>query len=131
MEFKEKQAIYLQIGDHICENILKKQWRVGDKIPSIREMAVSLEVNPNTVMRTYSYLQDTGIIFNRRGIGYFVAKDAYEKARDLKKKKFINSELPHLFRTMDLLKVTFEDLKELYKSEMGVGKAGEKPFKPS
>ncbi len=127
MEFKEKQAIYLQIGDHICENILKKQWRVGDKIPSIREMAVSLEVNPNTVMRTYSYLQDMGIIFNRRGIGYFVAKDACEKARDLKKKKFINSELPHLFRTMDLLKVTFDDLMELYKAEMGIGKAGEKP----
>lgn len=126
MEFKEKQAIYLQIGDHICENILRKQWEEGDKIPSIREMAVSIEVNPNTVMRTYSYLQDMGIIFNQRGIGYFVAKDAYEKTRDLKKKKFINSELPYLFRTMDLLKIKFDDLMEFYKAERGKGKAGDK-----
>ena len=69
MEFKEKQAIYLQIGEHISETILRKQWEEGEKIPSVREMAMSIEVNPNTVMRTYSYLQDRGIIFNKRGIG--------------------------------------------------------------
>ncbi|HEB31163.1 MAG TPA: GntR family transcriptional regulator [Spirochaetes bacterium] len=114
MEFKEKQAIYLQIGEHISETILRKQWEEGEKIPSVREMAMSIEVNPNTVMRTYSYLQDRGIIFNKRGIGYFVADDAYEKTQELKKRNFINRELPHFFKTMDLLKITFDDLKALY-----------------
>ena len=114
MEFKERQAIYLQIGEHICENILRKIWKEGEKIPSVREMAVNIEVNPNTVMRTYGYLQDMGIIFNRRGIGYFVSEDAYEKTRDLKKNNFINHELPDIFNTMELLKITFDDLRELY-----------------
>ena len=115
MEFRERQAIYLQIGDHICENILRKKWKEGGKIPSIREMSVSIEVNPNTVMRTYSYLQDMGIIFNKRGIGYFVADNAYEKTLDLKKRNFINRELPYVFRTMDLLSLTFDDLEDLYR----------------
>ena len=115
MDFEKKQAIYLQIGDHICENILTRRWAEGDRLPSVREMAVGIEVNPNTVMRTYSYLQDMGIIFNKRGIGYFVADHAYEKTLDLKKRNFINRELPHVFRTMDLLSLTFDDLEDLYR----------------
>ncbi|MCK4804371.1 MAG: GntR family transcriptional regulator [Spirochaetes bacterium] len=125
MEFKKKQAIYLQIGEHISENILRKLWKEGDKIPSIREMAVSIEVNPNTVMRTYNYLQDMGIIFNKRGIGYFVADRSYEKTQELKKKNFINLDLPHIFKTMDLLKITLDDLKELYKTSRDGRKAAE------
>ncbi len=116
MEFRERQAIYLQIGDHICENILRGTWKEGDKIPSIREMSVSIEVNPNTVMRTYSYLQDMGIIFNKRGIGYFVADKGYENTLDLKKKNFINRDLPYVFKNMDLLNLTFDDLEELYRT---------------
>lgn len=117
MEFKERQAIYLQIGDYICENILRKQWLEGDKIPSIREMAVSIEVNPNTVMRTYNYLQELGIIHNKRGIGYFVAENSYKKTLGLKKENFINRELPQFFKTMGLLQITFNDLRELYKKD--------------
>ena len=115
MEFRERQAIYLQIGDYICENILRKEWAAGDRIPSIRELSVNMEVNPNTVMRTYGYLQDRGIIFNKRGIGYFVADSAYEKTLELKKKSFIKRELPHFFITMDLLDLTFEDLESIYR----------------
>jgi GntR family transcriptional regulator len=114
MDFSKKQAIYLQIGDLICENILSGKWKADEKIPSVREMAGSIEVNPNTVMRTYGYLQDKGIIYNQRGIGYFVAKDAFEKTRNMKKEDFINRDLPELFKTMDLLNIDFEDLKKYY-----------------
>ena len=57
MEFLQNQAIYQQIADYICERILQQDWRIGEKIPSIREMAVKIEVNPNTVAKTYSYLE--------------------------------------------------------------------------
>ena len=57
MEFREKQAIYLQIAEYVCEQILLKRWSLGDKILSIRDLAVALEVNPNTVQRTYDFLQ--------------------------------------------------------------------------
>ena len=114
MEFRHNQAIYLQIGDHVCERILAGLWKDRDRIPSVRELSVSIEVNPNTVMRAYGHLQDLGIIFNQRGIGYFIAEGAFDKTRDLKRREFIEQELPLIFKTMDLLEVNFIDLKELY-----------------
>ena len=113
MEFRQNQAIYLQIADHISERILSGTWAEGERIPSIRELSEDIMVNPNTVMRSYAYLQDLGIIHNQRGIGYFVAEDAYRKTLELKKKNFIRRELPRIFRTMDLLNLTCEDLRTL------------------
>ena len=115
MEFTQPQAIYLQIGDYICDNILRGRWRGGDRIPSIRELAVDVQVNPNTVIRTYAYLQDQGIIYNRRGIGYFVADRAYRQARELKRRSFVDRDLPQLFRTMDLLGLELSDLEPYYR----------------
>ena len=115
MEFKDNQAIYLQIADLFCENILTDKWKPGDRIPSVREMAVSVEVNPNTVMRTFAYLQEKGIIYNKRGIGYFVADDGFNKTKNLKKEDFIDHELPEFFKAMELLNVTIEDLEKYYK----------------
>lgn len=111
MEFKDNQAIYLQIANRFFENILKKEWQAGDKIPSIRDMAVEFEVNPNTTMRTFNYLQDKGIIYNKRGIGYFLADDGLEKTIALKKEQFVEEELPVFLRTMKLLGLSLEDLK--------------------
>ncbi|ARS37257.1 GntR family transcriptional regulator [Pontibacter actiniarum] len=111
MEFKENQAIYLQIANRFFENILKKEWQSGDKIPSIRDMAVEFEVNPNTTMRTFNYLQEKGIIYNKRGIGYFLAEDGFEKTIALKKEQFVEEELPAFLRTMKLLGLSLDDLK--------------------
>ena len=86
MEFKDGKAIYMQISDYISESILKGEWKEGDRIPSVREFAIEIEVNPNTVMRAYSYLQDEGVIYNKRGIGYFVGEESMEKVMNLKKK---------------------------------------------
>jgi len=114
MEFKESQAIYLQIAELVCENVLSGRWKPGDRIPSIRELAESIEVNPNTVVRTYAYLQDQGIVQNQRGIGYFLSDRAHEVTTELKRQSFVSRELPRVFRTMDLLRMSFEDLKPLY-----------------
>ena len=114
MEFRDDQAIYLQIADHFCENILQKKWLEDEKIPSIREIAVQVEVNPNTAMRTFNYLQDKGIIYNKRGIGYFVAQDGFEKTRELKKEEFVNNDLPKVFKMLDLLQLNFNDLEKYY-----------------
>jgi len=114
VEFGKDQAIYLQIADLICENILSEDWSEKKRIPSVRELAVSIEVNPNTVMRSYAWLQEKDIIQNRRGIGYFVSNSAVEKTRTLKKEEFINNRLPQLFRMMKLLNISFDELKNLY-----------------
>lgn len=118
MEFKDNQAIYLQIADLFCENILLQKWNAGDRIPSVREMAVSIEVNPNTVMRTFNYLQDKGIIFNKRGIGYFVADDGLQRTKELRKEDFVSQELPRFFKEMSLLNLTMEDVTRYYQQYM-------------
>jgi len=114
MEFGDNNAIYLQIADQLCENILLEKWKPGDRIPSVREMAVSIEVNPNTVLRTFNYLQEKGIIFNKRGIGYFVSEDGFQKTRALRKEDFVSHELPKFFKAMGLLNLTMDDVNSYY-----------------
>jgi len=115
MEFGENSAIYLQIADQFCENILMEKWKPGDRIPSVRELAVTLEVNPNTILRTYNYLQDMGIIFNKRGIGYYVSDDGFHKTRDLRRLDFINNEIPRFFKAMSLLNLSLQEVEVYYR----------------
>ena len=118
MEFGNDKAIYLQITDYFLENILLQKWKAGDRIPSVRETAVNIEVNPNTVLRTFTYLQDKGIIFNKRGIGYFVAEGGFEKTRALRKEDFVNNELPRFFKEMSLLNFSIEDVTTSYRQSV-------------
>lgn len=113
MEFRRNTAIYLQIAEYITDNILRKNWEAEYKIPSIRELAVQLEVNPNTIARTYAFLEEMGIIYTQRGIGYFVSKDAYDRALKWRKQNFLDHELPIVFKTMALLNISFSELPNL------------------
>ena len=114
MEFKNDQAIYLQIANRMIERVLRRDWKPDDRIPSVRDTAVEVEVNPNTVVRSYAHLQELGIIYQQRGIGYFVSADAPAQAVRVKKQEFLEESLPDLFRTMDLLNITLEELQTLY-----------------
>ncbi len=122
MEFKKNQTIYLQIADFICENILTEKWPVEEKIASVRELAAMIEVNPNTIMRTYTYLQDKGIIYNKRGIGFFVAMDAPSNIQNIEKENFVKTELPEIFKKLDMLKMDFSEVESLYRKYSQNGK---------
>lgn len=115
MEFKETQAIYLQIGDYICEQILLGRWNEGDRILSVRELGVALQVNPNTVMRTFDFLQSLEIIFNKRGIGYFVTADAKVKIIAYRRKQFIDQDMPVFFKNINILGMSMEEINQRYK----------------
>lgn len=114
MEFSENKPIYQQISDFFCNQILMKKWEAGDRIPSVREMAVTMEVNPNTAIRAFHYLQEREILYNERGVGYFVADDAYKKVMALKRQEFIEEKLPRLIRDLDQLGISPGDLNNLY-----------------
>ncbi|HET6450713.1 MAG TPA: GntR family transcriptional regulator [Spirochaetia bacterium] len=116
MEFRDRQAIYLQIADLLCETILSGGWKPGERIPSVRETAEASEVNPNTITRTYAWMEERGIIRNQRGVGYFLAPDAYERVRGLQREIFQRRELPRVFRLMDLLRINFDELRQMYKA---------------
>jgi GntR family transcriptional regulator len=114
MEFKDKQSIYLQIADYICEQILLGKWPAGQRIPSVRDLAAMMEVNPNTVMRTYDFLQNKEIIFNKRGIGYSAEEQARERILAYRKERFLETELPDFFRTLYVLNIGMEEIQERY-----------------
>ncbi len=114
MNFKDKEAIYLQIADRMSEHIMLGKWKPDEKIPSVREMAGELQVNPNTVMRTYEHLQHQEIIFNKRGMGHYVAIDAIKKIKSIRKERFLQQELPDFFRSLYLLDISFEEMQKRY-----------------
>jgi GntR family transcriptional regulator len=116
MEFLESQPIYMQIADNFCENILLQRWKPNERIPSVRDIAVAMEVNPNTAMRAFEYLQNRDIIYNKRGIGYFVADEGFQKALELKRAEFIEKDLPVVMKTMKLLDISCQDMEKIYKA---------------
>ena len=114
MQFRETQAIYLQIADFVCEKILLKEWKPDERIPSVRELAVQLEVNPNTVMRTYEFLQQKGIIYNQRGVGLYVTGGAIKLVSQYLKEIFVERDLPQLFHHLYLLNMEPEELQSQF-----------------
>lgn len=114
MQFNEQKSIYLQIADYICDKILDGTWPDGQRIPSIRDMAVQLEVNPNTVTRTYTMLLDEGTLQNKRGIGYFTGDDARRMVLEKRRNQFLEQDLPALFKTMMTLDIGVGQVGELY-----------------
>ncbi len=114
MDFRQNQPIYLQIAEYVCEQILLKKWNLGDKIISIRDIAVLMEVNPNTVQRAYDFLQQKAIITNKRGVGYFTEEDALERILDFRREQFMQNDLPVFLRNLYLLKIDIKEIKNQY-----------------
>ena len=114
MNFKENPAIYIQIAEYVCEQILLKKWKLGEKIMSIRDLAVLMEVNPNTVQRAYDFLQQREIITNKRGIGYFTEEDAMDRILSFRREQFMENELPVFMRNLYLLKIDLKEIKTLF-----------------
>ena len=103
MNFNTEKPIYLQIVDVISDRILSGELKGGDRIPSVREYGADIGVNPNTMMRSYEKLTADGIIYNKRGIGYFVSDDARDTVLATQRKDFIEKEVPAIRQRMKLL----------------------------
>lgn len=116
MEFRENEAIYLQIADYAGENILLDKWLLNEKISSVRDLAVVLQVNPNTVMRAYEFLQSKEIIQNKRGIGFFVDPQAKQKIKAYRKERFLGQELSTFFKNLCLLDISMEEIESRFKN---------------
>ena len=113
MEFKAHQPIYLQIYLYICEMILNGKYNIGDKIMSVREMAIEVGVNPNTVMRSYELLQNKNIIVNKRGIGFNVNENAKEIILEEQKKQFMEEELPEIIKKFKMFGISMKEIENL------------------
>ena len=108
MEFNNKQAIFLQIADYVCDQIISGKLPTGEKIFSIRELAVALAVNPTTVMRAYEHLQQQDVIFNKRGVGYFVDDAAPDKIREIRRQRFYAHDVPEFVKKIKQLGLDYD-----------------------
>lgn len=103
MEFDGNKPIYLQIVDVICDNILDGTLKPDGRILSVREYGAQLGVNPNTIMRSYEKLTTDEIIYNKRGLGYFISPDARDKVLAIRRAQFLEEAVPKICRQMTLL----------------------------
>ena len=120
MIFTNDKAIYIQMADRLCDEILAGKYKDDDRIPSVREYAVMLEVNANTAVKAYDELSRANIIYNKRGLGYFVTPGAKKQILKERKQEFMKERLPELFRQMLLLDITIDDVAEAFKSIQNV-----------
>ena len=116
MNFKDNKAIYLQIADRIGDDVLSGKLAVEAKIPSVREMAAQIEVNANTVARTYEFLQQSGIIYTKRGLGYYVAPDARDTIVRMRREQLMQGEMDYFLGQLKAVGITPADLAKLYQA---------------
>ena len=114
MNFKDNKAIYLQIADRIGDQILSGSLTPEGKVPSVRELAAEIEVNANTVARTYDHLQQNGIIYTKRGLGYFVSPDAEEKIVATRRDQLMQGEMDYFLGQLKAVGITPAELQGLY-----------------
>jgi DNA-binding transcriptional regulator YhcF (GntR family) len=90
IKFNENTPIYLQIVEKIKADIVAGKLKGGDKLPSVREIAESFKVNPNTVQRVFMELEREGVAYPQRGIGTFITEgdEIVEKLRSTQANKF-------------------------------------------
>ncbi|MCI5507002.1 MAG: GntR family transcriptional regulator [Prevotella sp.] len=117
MNFTNDKAIYIQMADRLCDEILAGTYKDDDRIPSVREYAVMLQVNTNTAVKAYDQLARDGIIYNKRGLGYFVTAGAKKEIKKVRKQEFMKQTLPELFRQMKLLDITIEDIQKVWQQQ--------------
>lgn len=110
MLFNGKKAIYLQIADLICDQILLGELEEDGRVPSVRETAAQVEVNSNTVMRSYDWLQNQQIIYTKRGLGFYVNPGAKQTIHQIRKEEFVQESVPEIVRTMQTLGITVSEL---------------------
>ncbi len=110
MTFSGNKAIYLQMADRLCDDILAGRYQADGRIPSVREYAVALEVNTNTAVKAYDELARRGVVYNRRGLGYFVAADALDRIRRHRRGEFFGELLPEVFRQMRMLGIGIDEV---------------------
>ena len=116
-EFKEGLTIYKQIALNLENEILEGELAAGERLPSLRESAVDMEVNINTIMRGYNLLEEEGILEKERGLGFFVTKEASDIVRRKRRESFYEETVPNLYKTLRRLDISFEDLVQSLKEQ--------------
>lgn len=110
MDFYDNQPIYKQIVDYCHAQAIEGGWKPGERIPSTKELALALGVNTRTVMRAYDTLADDAIIYQRRGLGYYLSDDAPRLIMEIRRAEFLNNTVLAFAAEMKKLNLTPDDI---------------------
>jgi len=110
LEWKEDQPIYRQLRDKVAAQIIKGSIKEGEPLPSVRTVAVDLQINPLTASKAYQELVDEDLVEKKRGLGMYVVKGAQKKLLNLEKKKFLEEEWPVIQARVTSLGLDVKDL---------------------
>jgi DNA-binding transcriptional regulator YhcF (GntR family) len=116
VNFDAKIPIYIQIMNLIKRDIVTNKLEPGDKIPSVREMAAELKVNPNTLQRAYQELEREGITYTQRGMGTFVKED--KSMIDLLKREMAKEIIDNFIDGMKNLGFNGEEILKVIKDKI-------------
>jgi DNA-binding transcriptional regulator YhcF (GntR family) len=109
-EFNDSQPIYLQIRQRIIELILGGRLDQDRALPSVRQIATDLSVNPLTVTRAYQSLVDLGVVETRRGLGMFATQGARKTLLEHERSKFLSDEWPRILHQIEQLGLDAKNL---------------------
>jgi len=108
--WNDTQPIFLQIRQQLIEMVLKETIPEGEALPSIRQIAMDLSVNPLTVTKAYQSLVDLGVVEKKRGLGMYVAKGARAKLLAHEREKFLAQDWPRIRVQIEALELNLKDL---------------------
>ena len=109
-DWKEDQPIYRQLRDKVASAILEGSLREGEALPSVRNVAVEMQINPLTASKAYQELVSQELVEKRRGLGMFVIEGARSKLLQGEKKKFLEEEWPEIVARIQALEMDIDDL---------------------
>ncbi len=122
MTLRDDRPIYLQIADSLIDNILAGRYPTDTRIPSVRELAATMQVNVNTAMRAFEQLERNDIIYNKRGLGYFVAAEASARIIEQRRKEFFQSEMEYFFNRLQQIGMDSVELLQRYETYLKLKK---------
>ncbi|WP_196259927.1 GntR family transcriptional regulator [Pelagibacterium limicola] len=109
-QWRDDQPIFIQIRQRMIEMILNGSIDEGDALPSVRQVATDLSVNPLTVTKSYEALVDLGIVEKRRGLGIFVTTGARAALLHHEREKFLAEDWPAILTRIAALGLDVKDL---------------------
>ncbi len=116
IDYKDSRSLHEQIEDGIKTLIINKALKENEQLPSVRELSVSLTVNPNTVQKAYKQLESEGFIYSVKGKGNFVA--SYTSAKDGKKITELYDNLQTILKSLIYLGESEEKIYNFIREEM-------------
>jgi GntR family transcriptional regulator len=111
------RAVYTQIMDQVSETIARGQLQIGDKLPAVRKLAAELVINPNTVARAYSLLEQSGVVVTKKGSGTFVS-DPKLRRRDAADLNLLSERMDTIIARAMTLGLSPDEVSSLFSKRM-------------